>query len=61
VTSWLTTEEAAAYLKTTPKALRAQIARGNLKPDHFGGRGRLRSHRFSHETLDRFVRGEKAA
>lgn len=58
---WLTTEEAAAYLKTSVAALLKHVARGHIAPDHRGGRGRLKSHRFSLETLDRFLRGEKAA
>lgn len=59
--AWLTTEQAARYLQTTVRALLAHVQRGNIKPDHFGGRGRLKSHRFSRETLDKFVRGDKAA
>jgi excisionase family DNA binding protein len=58
---WLTTAEAASYLKISANALRLHIARGHLKPDHMGGRGRLKSHRFSRATLDRFVAGDKAA
>jgi len=58
---WHTTTEAAEYLRISPKALRAHVARGNIKPDHWGGRGRLRSHRFCTSTLDRFLRGDKAA
>lgn len=60
---WLTTEQAAAYIGggMTAKALLMHVSRGHIKPDHWGGRGRLKGHRFSRETLDRFVRGEKAA
>jgi excisionase family DNA binding protein len=58
---WLTTVEAADYLRTTPDALKKHIARGNIRPDSFGQRGRFRSHRFSRATLDAFVRGERAA
>jgi hypothetical protein len=49
---WFTTTEAAAYIRTTPKALRQRIARGSLKPDSWGGRGRGREHMFRRATLD---------
>ena len=49
---WFTTTEAAAYLRTTPKALRMRIARGAIKPDSPGGRGRSREHMFRRSTLD---------
>jgi hypothetical protein len=58
---WRTTAEAAAYLRITVRALLAHVARGNIKPDSWGGRGRLKSHRFLVSTLDKFLRGEKAA
>lgn len=58
---WYTTAQAAAYLGTTPKALIRHVQRRNLVPDAWGGRGRLRSHRFLRETLDRFAAGGKAA
>lgn len=55
---WFTTKEAAAYLRTTTKALLQHVARGRLKPDHFGGRGRFKSHRFRRATLDAFAGGK---
>ena len=57
VSPWLTTEEAAEYLRITPAALRQAVWRGSIKPDCYGGRGRTRSHRFRRTTLDRFLEG----
>lgn len=52
---WYTTAEAAEYMRMTPKALRMAIARGSIRPDCFGGRGRTRSHRFHVQTLRAFL------
>lgn len=54
---WFTTTEAAEYLRATPKALRARIARGSLVPDCWGGRGRSKEHMFRRSTLDRHYTG----
>jgi hypothetical protein len=54
---WFTTTEAAAYLRTTAKALRCRIARGTLVPDGWGGRGRGKEHMFRRGTLDRHCTG----
>jgi hypothetical protein len=59
--SWYDTKQAAAYLGISPAALLMQIHRGHIVPDHVGGRGRLRGHRFTRETLDRFLRGDSPA
>jgi hypothetical protein len=58
---WFTTTEAAEYLRTSAKALQHHINRGNLVPDTHGKRGRTQGHRFHRDTLDRFMRGERAA
>lgn len=58
---WFTTIEAAAYLRTTAKALNMRIARGTLVPDCWGGRGRSRQHMFRRETLDKHYTGDGAA
>lgn len=58
-TPWLDTKEAAAYLRTTPRALLRHVQRGNLKPDCFGRRGAFKSHRFSRATLDAFLQGKR--
>jgi hypothetical protein len=60
-TEWLTTEQAAAVLGISQKALLMHISRGNIRPDSWGSRGRLKGHRWSHATLERFLRGERAA
>lgn len=52
---YLDTEQAAAYLGTTARAVQAAIDRGSLVPDHRGQRGRFKSHRFSKKTLDMFL------
>ena len=55
---WLTTAQAAVYLgMASTKALLHHVARGHIKPDHWGGKGRLKGHRWSRATLDAFVRG----
>lgn len=53
---WYTTAQAAQYLSSTPKALGMMIVRGKLRPDHPGGRGGFRGHRFSRATLDAFMK-----
>lgn len=58
---YFTTEEAAAYLRTTAKALLMRVSRGAIQPDSWGGRGAGRKHLFSRETLDKHARGVKAA
>lgn len=57
---WLTTDEAAEYLRTTRGAILHHVARGNLKPTALGGRGRFQGHRFTREALDAFVLGKAA-
>lgn len=52
---WFTTDEAAEYMRTTPGALRKAIARGAIRPDCHGGRGRTRSHRFHVDTLRAYL------
>jgi hypothetical protein len=48
---YLNVEEAAAYLRVSPKSIYAQVERGNLKP----GRGPRRRLMFTKEGLDRYV------
>jgi len=55
---WFTTEEAAVYLRTTPKALSMRVARGSIAPDCWGGRGRGKQHMFRRATLDRHYTSE---
>lgn len=55
------TEQAAALLQMSPKALRMHIARGNIKPDVWGGRGRTKSHLFLEDTLLAFLGRGRAA
>jgi hypothetical protein len=59
--AWLTTAEAAAYLKTTVTALNRHVSRGNLSPDSHAQRSRFRGHRYSQATLDAFMREPVAA
>ena len=54
---WLTTVEAAAYVKMTKSALLQQIAKGNLAPDSRARPG-LKLHRFRRSTLDRWLTGD---
>jgi excisionase family DNA binding protein len=49
---WLTTTEAAAYLRLTPEALRARVRRGTV-PAHRDGDRWL----FHRDELDAYVRG----
>lgn len=58
-TPWLDTKEAAAYLRTTPRALLRHVQRGNLRPDCFGRRGAFKSHRFMRATLDAFLQSKR--
>lgn len=52
----LTSEEAAKTLRITTSALRNLIFRGRIVPDHRGGRrGGLKGHRWSVETLKKFL------
>lgn len=55
-TEWLTSAEAAAKLKLKPAGLKALVFRGKIVPDHRGGRGGLRGHRFSIKTIHRYLR-----
>lgn len=50
---FLTTTQAAAYLGTTPRALRARIARSMITPDVWAHASGSREHLFRRETLDR--------
>lgn len=59
--AWYTTELAALYMHRSEKALQMSIARGLLKPDTFGGRGRSKTHMFKRETLDAFLADDNAA
>lgn len=52
---WYSTAEAAAYMGLTSSAIKSLVFRGRLEPDHRGGRGRLKSHRFHVDTLDAFL------
>lgn len=52
----LRTDEAADFLRISPKALLWHVSQGNIVPDHWGKRGLLRGHRFTKETLERFLR-----
>lgn len=47
---WMTTSEAAEYLRVTPNNLRVMIYRGFLKSYKFNNR-----HRFKREELDRLI------
>lgn len=49
---WLTTVEAAAYLRMESTGLRTLISRGRITPD---GRGSRRGHMFRRETLDAYL------
>jgi hypothetical protein len=53
---WLTTVEAAGYVKMTREALLYHVARGHVRPDAPAGRG-LKTHRFLRTTLDRWLTG----
>jgi len=53
---WLNVESAAAYLDSTPEAVRSAEKRGQLHA-HRSGTGRLM---FLREDLDAFARGEAA-
>lgn len=54
---WYDTEAAAQYLGISPDALRKQVGRKNITPDHRGQRGNgLKSNQFSKATLDAFMR-----
>lgn len=57
--AWLTTDEAALYVRMTPNALRKHVAAGSLKPDSWGKRGRTQTHRFRRSTLDAFLAGDE--
>ena len=49
---WLSTEEAAEYLSTTPKAILNQVHRGQIPTYKFG-----RLNRYKREDLDRLLEG----
>jgi hypothetical protein len=59
--AWYTTELAALYLHRSEKALQMLIARGTLKPDTYGGRGKSKCHMFRIKTLDTFLADDNAA
>ena len=50
---WLTTEEAAAYLKKTPKAIEKVVSRGEIPKHYLTERGIL----FSRKELDEWLIG----
>jgi hypothetical protein len=59
VQEWYTTEEAAAYLRTTVKGIIMRVWRGTLVPDCRGQRGRSKKHMFRRSTLDKhYIRGD---
>lgn len=48
---WMTTKEAAEYIRTSPASLRNKISRGEISPS-----GRLgRSLRFRRDVLDKYL------
>jgi excisionase family DNA binding protein len=47
---WLTTDEAAQYLRVSPGALRVMVYRGSIKPYKLGRRSR-----FKREELDKLL------
>jgi len=51
---WLTTNEAAEYLRTTPNNVRVMICRGRLKPYKLGNRNR-----FKRSELDDLIESSK--
>ena len=51
-TGWLTTEEAAAYLKVHPETMRNWARKGVIPAAKLGNRGGFR---FKREDLDRFL------
>lgn len=51
---WLTTNEAAEYLRITPNNLRVMIFRGLLKPYKLNNR-----HRFKREELDSLIESSR--
>ena len=57
-TGWLTTEEAAAYLKVHPETMRNWARKGVIPPAKLGNRGGFR---FRREDLDRFVESRRAS
>jgi hypothetical protein len=52
---WLTSKEAANLLKLKPSGLKSLVFRGKIQPDHRGGRGGLRGHRFRPETIQAYL------
>ena len=58
---WLTTADAAVYTGMSVNALQKAVLRGHLRPDAPARKGWTRCHRFLRETLDAFVRGDRAA
>ena len=57
-TGWLTTEEAAAYLKVHPETMRNWARKGVIPAAKLGNRGGFR---FRREDLDRFLEGRRPA
>jgi excisionase family DNA binding protein len=51
---WLTTKEAAEYLRITPNNLRVMIYRGKIEPRNLNNR-----HRFKKEELDKLIESSK--
>ena len=56
-TGWLTTDEAAAYLKVHPETVRNWARKGVIPAAKLGNRGGFR---FRREDLDRFVESRRA-
>ncbi len=54
---WLTTKEAAVYVKMHKRTLLEHIAKGTLKPDSRARPG-FKVHRFRRETLDKWLKGD---
>ena len=57
-TDWLTTEEAAAYLKVHPETMRNWARKAVIPAAKLGNRGGFR---FRREDLDHFVESRRAA
>jgi excisionase family DNA binding protein len=54
---WLTTKEAAKYVKMHKRTLLDHISKGTLKPDSRARPG-FKVHRFRRESLDRWLEGK---
>lgn len=57
---WIDCKEAARVLGLKPQTVRTLVFRGKLVPDHRGGNGGLKGHRFRRATIEAFLTGGKA-